>query len=608
MTEVRYQLELADLAGHYLDVVVEFTPQDGTPVILSLPAWIPGSYMIRDFARHLLDIRAEDATGALALQQLDKQRWQIMPRTSAITVRYRLYAFDLSVRANYLTGDIAVINPAASCLQVHGQEQFRHVVSVLAGQAPAQWQLATGLPRAQGQSPLAFGDFIATNYAQLIDSPLLAGALDVASFQVDGIPHHVVLCGAVATDVQRIAADLAPLCQAQKQVFGALPADLTEYWFLTWVVDNGYGGLEHRNSTLLLCNRFDLPNPRLPEEYTEEYQNFLALCSHEYFHTWWVKRARPMPYLNYQLSAEQYSTQLWLYEGFTSYYDDLSLLRTGKLTLEQYLAGMAKTISRLERAPANLRQSLADSSFNAWTRFYRQDENAVNAVVSYYAKGSLVALCLDAHLHGLGLSLDGLMQRCWLHYGAAEDGSDEDTFFTLLAQYSQSPTLASTVESWVNTPTELPLVAAFEQLGLTLSWRQAEHQTDLSGAKSPATISVEPGLHFDVKADGLQITAVRNGSSAHRAGFSAGDLLIAVQGLKATEPTFKQMLNRNATGDTLQCHLFHQQRLLQLDLCLQAAPATVAVITAVAQKTAWPGVCWPSTDSQVNGTSPATVS
>jgi predicted metalloprotease with PDZ domain len=592
MNEVRYQLELADLAGHYVDICLELMPQDKAGVLLTLPAWIPGSYMIRDFARHLLDIRAYDQAGPLPLVQTDKQSWLLEHRSQQVKVSYRLYAFDLSVRANYLSADIAVINPAASCLQVVGQQHLQHLVEIRRGQAPQHWQLATGLPRAEDTAPLQFGFYRAPNYAQLIDCPVLAGKLDVAGFVIDKVPHHLVLCGAVATDVQRIATDLQRLCQVQKQVFGALPADLDEYWFLTWVVDQGYGGLEHRNSTLLLCNRFDLPNPRLPAEYSEDYQNFLALCSHEYFHTWWVKRARPTPYLDYQLQAEQYSTQLWLYEGFTSYYDDLSLLRTGILTLEQYLTGLAKTISRLQRAPANQRQSLVDSSFNAWTRFYRQDENAVNAVVSYYAKGALLAFCLDAELQQLNLNLDGLMQLCWQQYGQGETGSEDDTFFHLLQQYSHSEVLVKKVQHWVQYPAALPLAEAALALGLELSWRQPEHHQDHSGNKELPLASLEPGFHYEVKTDGLLLTAVRNNTPAHRAGFSSGDLLVAVAQLKATEATLKQLLLRAAPGDVISCHLFRQQRLVELNLQLEVVSATVAVLNAVSQRTSWPGVSW----------------
>jgi len=592
MNEVRYQLELADLAGHYLDVQLELLPHDNLAMHLTLPAWIPGSYMIRDFARHLLDIRAEDQAGPLPLVQTDKQSWQLQHRGQLVTVFYRLYAFDLSVRANYLSADIAVINPAASCLQVVGQQHLPHVVTVKRGQAPQHWQLASGLSRDPATTALQFGRYLARNYSQLIDSPLLAGVLDVASFSVDNVPHHLVLCGAVATDVQRIAKDLLPLCQAQKQVFGSLPSDLQEYWFLTWLVDQGYGGLEHRNSTLLLCNRFDLPNPQLPDEYTEEYQNFLALCSHEYFHTWWVKRARPVTYLNYELQAEQYSTQLWLYEGFTSYYDDLSLLRTGMLNLEQYLTGLAKTISRLQRSPANLRQSLADSSLNAWTRFYRQDENAVNAVVSYYAKGALLAFCLDAELQQQNLCLDGLMQLCWQNFGSGESGSNDDSFFRLLRQYSQSETLVNKVQGWVQEAIELPVAAAASALGLELSWRQPEHPQDLSGDKELKLASLDPGFHYEARPEGLLLTAVRNGTAAHRAGFSSGDMLIAVAQLKATEATFRQCLLRAAADDVLQCHVFRQQRLVQLALQLEPVPTTVAVLKAISQRTQWPGISW----------------
>lgn len=592
MNEVRYQLELADLAGHYLDVQLELLPHDNLAMHLTLPAWIPGSYMIRDFARHLLDIRAEDQAGPLPLVQTDKQSWQLQHRGQLVTVFYRLYAFDLSVRANYLSADIAVINPAASCLQVVGQQHLPHVVTVKRGQAPQHWQLASGLSRDPATTALQFGRYLARNYSQLIDSPLLAGVLDVASFSVDNVPHHLVLCGAVATDVQRIAKDLLPLCQAQKQVFGSLPSDLQEYWFLTWLVDQGYGGLEHRNSTLLLCNRFDLPNPQLPDEYTEEYQNFLALCSHEYFHTWWVKRARPVTYLNYELQAEQYSTQLWLYEGFTSYYDDLSLLRTGMLNLEQYLTGLAKTISRLQRSPANLRQSLADSSLNAWTRFYRQDENAVNAVVSYYAKGALLAFCLDAELQQQNLCLDGLMQLCWQNFGSGESGSNDDSFFRLLRQYSQSETLVNKVQGWVQEAIELPVAAAASALGLELSWRQPEHPQDLSGDKELKLASLDPGFHYEARPEGLLLTAVRNGTAAHRAGFSSGDMLIAVAQLKATEATFRQCLLRAAADDVLQCHVFRQQRLVQLTLQLEPVPTTVAVLKAISQRTQWPGISW----------------
>lgn len=590
MSEVCYQLELTDLAGHYMNVRLSFLPHDAEPLQLSMPAWIPGSYMVRDFARHVLDLCAFDSDGPLALLQQDKQSWQLAHRGKHVTVCYQLYAFDLSVRANYLSPEIAVINPAASCLAVSGLQAQPCLLQISRGQAPADWQLACPLPRADNGALTDFGHFRAGDYHQLIDSPILAGELKVRSFYVDNVPHHLVLAGDVYADSERIATDLQPLCEQQKLVFGELPADLTDYWFLTWVVDDGYGGLEHRNSTLLLCNRFDLPNPQQPTISSEAYQNFLALCSHEYFHTWWVKRARPQELLSYQLAAEQYTQQLWLYEGFTSYYDDLSLLRAGKLQLNDYLTLMAKTISRLQRAPANVRQSLADSSFNAWTRFYRQDENAVNAVVSYYAKGSLVAWCLDAHLQAKGLSLDGLMQLCWQQFGKTETGSSTGLFFELLAQYSQDAALAAQCRRWVDAPEELPLQSSLALIGIALSWRAPQHMQDLHGEASVTTM-VDTGLHYEAKAEGLLITAVRNQTSAHQAGLSKGDMIIAVAGLKASESTWKEVLQRHPAGAQLELYYFRQQRLYHTRLQLTAAPATVAVLEAREDNTSWPFAC-----------------
>lgn len=597
MSELFYQLEFADLAGHYLQVRLTFTPKQAAPLTLSLPAWIPGSYMIRDFARHLLDISACDEQGPLPLHQLDKQSWQLQHRQSTVTVQYQLYAFDLSVRANYLSADIAVVNPAASCLSVSSHADATIELEVLPGQAPAHWQLACALSRADNRALTAFGRFYANSYAELVDSPLLAGALTVQPFVVQQIPHYLVLCGATQTDPARIAADLQQLCEQQYAVFGAMPADLTHYWFLTWVVDEGYGGLEHRASTLLLCNRFDLPNPQQPAVFSEAYQNFLALCSHEYFHTWWVKRARPADYLQYQLAGEQYSTQLWLYEGFTSYYDDLSLLRSGKLTLAQYLQQMAKTISRLERSPANIRQSLADSSFNAWTRFYRQDENAVNAIVSYYSKGALLAWCLDAQLQHRGLSLDGLMQLCWQQFGQPETGSTDEQFFALLAGYCQDPALVSQCRQWISQPVALPLEQSLALLGITLDWRAPAHQTDLTGAVEHDQL-LDPGLHFDARTDGLHITTVRNNTAAHQAGLSKGDVILAVAGLKASDSTWREVLSRQSEGSVLPVHYFRQQQLHETGLVLHKAAETVAILSARQQQTPWPGIDWQAVGHQ----------
>lgn len=577
MDKVAFHFSIADITAHYLDVTLTFTPPDTQPVLLSMPAWIPGSYLIRNFARHVIAISASDSQGSLCISAVDKHSWQVAHNRLPVTVSYRVYAYDLSVRACYINDEVAVINPAACCLAVQGLTDIPHQLVVAAVASKPNWRCATGLQRAEGTTILGFGAYQADNYLQLIDSPLLIGDLAMTSFSLNGITHYQVYAGAVLADLDRIARDLAPVCAQQIALFGALPADLTEYWFLNWVVDNGYGGLEHHNSTLLLLSRYDLPNPQQPDELSDEYQNYLALCSHEYFHTWWVKRAKPASFLQYQLQAEQYTSQLWLYEGFTSYYDDLALVRAGITDANQYLTTLAKTISRVSRAPSNSRQSLSDSSFSAWTKFYQQDENAINAVVSYYAKGSLVALCLDAELRASGLSLDALMQQCWHAFGVSGLGSEEQDFWQQLELYCQNAELSAKVRRWVEHPEILPLEAALQQLGIRLDWRGAHSPQDLSG-KAQTGSPRAFGALYQSNNEGLQITAVSEGSAAADAGLMAGDLIIAVAGLKANEKNFQAMLNRHPLGATIQLHLFRQQRLLTLQLKLTAAPQVVAML------------------------------
>jgi len=581
MQQVAFQLSIEDLTAHLIGVQLDFQPPTDLsgkpqPITLQLPAWIPGSYLIRNFARHLAALTARDQDGELAVTAIDKHSWQLENRGKPIRVNYQVYAFDLSVRACYVNDQVVVINPAACCLSVQGMEQLPQLVTVQPVSGKPQWQIASGLKRLGNTALLGFGDYQADNYQQLIDSPLLFGELAYRSFEVEGVTHHLVFAGAVLADLARIERDLMQICQQQAAVFGGLPADLHEYWFLNWIVDQGYGGLEHHNSTLLLCNRYDLPNPQLPKELSEDYQNYLALCSHEYFHTWWVKRAKPATFLNYQLDAEQYTSQLWLYEGFTSYYDDLALLRAGIIQLPQYLTTLSKAISRVNRAPSNARQSLAESSFTAWTKFYQQDENAINSVVSYYGKGSLVALCLDAQLRATGLSLDGLMQQCWQQFGLSGTGSNEHDFFTQLLHYSSNAELVQQCQQWVFGTAALPLETSLLLLGIALQWRAAESNKDLSGPAQALQPVRDFGALYQANNEGLQITAVPIGSAAYQAGLMVGDLLIAIGGLKATEQNFQQLLQRLPLGESLQLYYFRQQRLLSTELQLQAAPALIA--------------------------------
>lgn len=582
MNQVRYQLSLLDPVSHYYQVTIDVNPWSSEPLEFMMPAWIPGSYMIRDFARNLQRFEASDPTGPLAWQQLNKQQWRVPHQGQPVRIQYLVYAFDLSVRANYFNDEVAVINPVACCLEVVGGSRCELMIT--APDAYPHWRVATGLTRAQTTDFASFGLYLADSYQQLIDCPLLCGELLLDTFVLDEIPHHVVVVGGYQPDMPRFSRELQQICATQRQVFGELPADLTEYWFLTWAVDKGYGGLEHRNSTLLLCNRFDLPNPQAPMQQSDEYITLLGLCSHEYFHTWWVKRARPKALLNYQLAAEQYTDQLWLYEGFTSYFDDYALVKCGLITVEKYLQLVSESITRVTRASSQLHQSLAASSLNAWTMYYKQDENAQNAVVNYYAKGALVALCLEARLQQQQLSLTGFMQACWQAFGKNESGSDWDSLAAVLLEYSQNAGLVAELWHWVHQTGALPLEQSLATLGLSVAWRPALHHHDVSGAKS---FVVEPrsfGAWFEFKPEGMAVSAVAEHSPAKRAGIMAGDLIIAVNGLKMTEQNWREVTQRSAGDADLHLHLFRQQRLLSLVLKAEPAATTVAVLSTDVSK------------------------
>ncbi|GAA0541856.1 PDZ domain-containing protein [Rheinheimera aquimaris] len=574
MNSVRYQLDIIDIAAHLISVTLSFEPTDETH-LLTLPAWIPGSYMIRDFARNIVSIEASDSSGLLNLVQQDKQSWLLGCQNKRVTVVYQLYAYDLSVRAAYIDDEVAILNPACLCLAVSGQRELTHQLQVNKPQAEAaiDWRLATGLHRSSDTEFLGFGCYTAQGYQLLIDGPLLLGRFGWRSFTIADVTHYLVVTGDNQTDLTRFAEDLQRICQQQLAVFGALPDDLSSYWFLLWVTEDGYGGLEHLNSTLLLCSRSDLPVPHLPT-ISESYQNLLALCSHEYFHTWWVKRLKPAAFQQYALSNEQYTRQLWLYEGFTSYFDDLALVKSGLIDDKTYVKTLEKVISRVTRNPSDNVQSLTDSSFNAWTKFYKQDENAVNAIASYYAKGALLALCLDAALRQKDSTLQHVVSGLWQRYLAS--GTPDNALMQLLTEFGFSD-LAAICQRWLDDAAPLPLAEHLPALGLELTLRPMQHADDLGG-ETDNTNQLFIGALTKQQQGLLQLSHVYHNDAAHQAGLMVGDILLALDGRRITSANFTQLLQRYTSNSTVKIDFFRKDRLLQCSLTLQRSKREVAVL------------------------------
>ncbi|MGD9944810.1 MAG: M61 family metallopeptidase [Burkholderiaceae bacterium] len=578
---IRYRIRPIDPHAHLFEVELRVAQPDPEGQRLALPAWIPGSYMIREFARHVVSIAAaEEASAAgsgeraLRLRKLDKHSWQVQRCTGPLSVRYRVYAWDLSVRAAHLDATHGFFNGPSVFLRVVGQEQRPCDVLIEAPEGPAyaDWQVATTLPEA-GAPRHGFGRYRAADYDELIDHPVEMGRFTLASFEAGGALHEIAITGRHDTDAGRLCRDLAPVCREQIRLFEprSQRAPMRRYLFQVMAVGEGYGGLEHRASTALICGRNDLPH-RGMREASDGYRTFLGLASHEYFHTWNVKRIKPQAFADYDLQQENYTELLWVFEGFTSYYDDLMLVRAGVITRDDYLKTLASTISGVQRGPGRTLQSVAESSFDAWIKYYRQDENSPNAIVSYYTKGALVALCLDLTLRGRSggaVSLDDVMRLMWQRYGrdffTTRRGLAEDEFPRLL-QEATGIALDAQIRRWAYGSGELPLSALLAGVGVTLTLKAAEADTS------------SLGVRLQTRDQQLTIATAYQGQAAQRAGLSAGDVLIAVDGLRVDERTLKALLARRRAGDRLRVHAFRRDELIECEVTLDPPPASEATL------------------------------
>ena len=412
---LHYRIEPANLHAHLFRITLTI-PRPAARQEVALPVWIPGSYLVREFAKNLQKLTARQGRQPVALQQLDKARWQAdCTDRQALVLEYEVYALDNSVRTAWLDADRGFFNGTSLCLQVLGQAHQPHELTVVSTRATKGWRVATGLPPVDADAR-GFGRYRAADYDSLVDHPFELGTFWSGEFTACGVPHRFVVAGALPSfDGEKLLADTRRICEAEIRFWhlrGKPPHK--QYVFMLNAVDDGYGGLEHRNSTALICARRDLP--RLEDKRPNEgYTTLLGLISHEYFHTWNVKRLRPAAFAEFDYSQENYTHQLWFFEGFTSYYDDLLLRRAGLIDDATYLRLLNKTINQVQQTPGRLVQTVAQSSFDAWVKYYRQDENTPNATVSYYTKGALVALCLDLTLRRDGhTTLDVVMRTLFL--------------------------------------------------------------------------------------------------------------------------------------------------------------------------------------------------
>src|SRR5690625_259439 len=583
-----YRVTPHDPSGHRLSIRLQIDAPDPQGQVLFLPAWIPGSYLIRDFSRQIESIQAHHNEQTVTLHKIDNHRWKCAPCNGPLTISYVVYAWDLSVRGAHFDESHAFRNGTSIFLGVEGQTQMPCLVEYCPPPHTDTWKVYTSLPEATGHPDAAkrhgLGMYQAPDYDALLDHPVEMGTPQVIHFDACGVPHEMVFTGvAPNVDLERIATDTKKICEAQIALFEPETKTVPfldssdRYVFMTMVTGNDYGGLEHRASTALMIGRDKLPvTGQTPGP---GYQDFLGLISHEYFHTWNVKRIKPQAFAPYRYTEENFTRLLWVFEGFTSYYDDAMLARSGVISQQAYLDRLGKVISHVRRGAGRLKQSVADSSFDAWTRFYKQDENSPNALVSYYTKGALVALGLDITLRQSTngeRSLDDVMRLLWQRYGKSfyQDMDNQSHLqgvaeegMPALIQEATGVDVGDFIEQYAYKPQDIPLETLLAHDNIQLTW-----ETD------PTDNRLDVRLRND--ADRCVIATVHEHGVAHDAGLSAGDEIVAVGGLRVhSAKALKQQLRYWQAGDTVELHVFRRDELRCFAVTLKAPEATVGKLS-----------------------------
>lgn len=512
-------LSFPDLTAHTIHAQFDITLDHAQELTLQFARWIPGSYLLRDFAKHITIKSVEHEQGeSISLERVDLSRWQLKAPAGKTSIHYSIYGFDASVRANYVCDAYAFVNPTASALFVEAWRDQAYSLTLLAPENKPNWQVHTTMT-SELVDTQGFGHYIAENYDDLIEHPLLVADAVVVDFDACGIAHRMVLVDEApltGIDTERLATDLSAIC-ATEQLFWqnqqhTLP--FNQYLFQVMVSQDGYGGLEHTNSTALMTSRASLP--RLNQKTSKAYEDFLGLCAHEYFHVWLVKHIKPEGFIRPQLDDAVITPLLWIFEGFTSLYDDWMLLRSECIKPAELLARWSDSLTRTLTTTGASQQSLADASREAWIKFYQPNENSANSQVSYYTRGMATSLLLLAELHQHGVHLDALLHRWWQDWQhnpkqALNASKLEDDLTSLCPHINWAGWLTETVEQ-PNPQLAAQLALSLPQIGLVLS----------------AKLQPSLGVKLAEEQGALIIKQVILDSPAHTAGWQVDDELIAL--------------------------------------------------------------------------------
>lgn len=543
IASLSYQVAMSQPASHLFEVTLQVSNWQSATLDLKMPVWTPGSYLVREYARHLQDFKATGSKGNLVHQKLGKNYWQVATDgVTEIKVSYRVYANDLTVRTNHLDTTHGYFNGAALFFFVPGLEQEPIEVKIIPPHL--DWQVTTTLPNVPGKN----NTFLAQDFDTLVDTPIEVGTQQVFEFEVLGKPHSLAIWSQGNAKPEQIIADTTKIIKAEAKMFGGLPYE--QYLFLLHLSGSGYGGLEHKDCCTLNYPRFGFRD-------REKYERFIQLVAHEFFHLWNVKRIRPKALEAFDYEAENYTTSLWFCEGTTSYYDFLIPLRAGIYNRQTCLKNLSKDISKYLNTIGRTVQPLGESSYDAWIKLYRRDAYSDNNQISYYLKGQLVSLLLDLLIrakHHNKRSLDDVMALMWSRFGQEEVGFSETQLRDTIAEVAEV-NLNDFFTRYIETTEELPFNDYLDPFGLYLK---------------TVTESDIPYLGIKVQSENNRevIKFVAAESPAELGGIDANDELLAIDGIKVNATSLNERLKDYREGDTIQVTVFHQDELKTLPVTL----------------------------------------
>lgn len=551
-----------DINKHIYYVTLQFKAKENKHY-LALPNWIPGSYKIRDFSKNIITITTKQDKN-IALTQITKNKWLLegLKIGLSVEVTYEIYAHEYGIRSAFIDFNWGYFNNTSLCIAVVGLENLTHYIKI--NKIPKQWQIVTALDK------VTTNQFKAPNYYRLIDSPVEMGEFTYLNFEVETIHFTMAINGNIPLhfNAKKLISDVTKICKTEINLFAA-PTPFKKYLFILNLHLDIYTGLEHLESTLLIAPYYSLPLKHHKKD-TDDYIKLLGLISHEFFHAWNVKSIKPQIFEKYDLNSENYTSLLWFFEGITSYYDDLILYRAGIIDQTYYLNIIIKTINNIYKYEAVKQQTLIDSSKLAWIKFYNPDENSINAVVSYYEKGSLVGLCLDLLIRDKTKnkkSLDSVMRGLYNKFLHDQKGINDTEIASLISTLAECD-INKDIKQFISTTTMLPFTKLFKKFGLNLLVQNntnaihtglllLKNQTiDNNNSKN------ELGCIFAKQNLGYQITKIYAKTLAQDCGLAVNDLILAINGIKVVD--IDKQLQYYQIGDILTLTIFRNDNLLTL--------------------------------------------